>query len=154
MAGDGSGGGSLALADLIDKYGEYIYFDLHHYCGGLNLVDLVRDGSGYSPRQILWLINGLPTESATKSEIQGGQHYRGWTVNSYLIANVADAVRENTWHRSAINTEKGKKTPEEPKPTYRPGDERVKKAAKKRNPFAARLAAAKAVKAAREQASG
>ena len=131
MAGVDSAGGSLSLAELIDKYGEQIYFDLHHYAGGLNLVEALQDGSGYSPRQLIMLISNLPMESATISAMRGDDEYRGWGVDRYMIAHLIDSVRENTYAFLMANS---KKKPDKPEPTYRPGKKDDNKA--KLNSFA------------------
>lgn len=146
MAGGHAAGGSLRLAELIDEYGEYIYRDLHEYAGGLNLVDALRDGSGYSPAQLLVLIKGLPIESATVAAMRGGQEFRGWGVDRYLRVRFLDAIRENTF--AFISAHSKKKVPE-PEPTYRPKEQVAKKAPDASNPFFARLQAAKKAKAAR-----
>lgn len=146
MAGGHAAGGSLQLAGLIDEYGEHIYRDLHEYAGGLNLVDALREGSGYSPRQILILIKGLPLESATSAAIRGSQEFRGWGIDRYLRANLTDAVRQNTYVLLSANS---KKKPAPPEATYRPKEAVQPKKQNPNNPFAQRLAAAKRAKEAR-----
>lgn len=149
MAEGHAAGGSIQLAQLINQFGEHIYRDLHEYAGGLNLVDALREGSGYSPRQLLLLIKGLPVESATIAAMRGGSEFRGWGFDRYLHTTLIDAVHENTFAILAVNSQKPKKlTP--PEPTYRPKDaEPVKKTkTQANNPFAQRLAAAKRAKAA------
>jgi hypothetical protein len=125
VAGGHAAGGSAGLAELIDQHGEYIYRDLHEYAGGLNLVDALRDGSGYSPRQIITLIRGLPLESATVASLRGGQQFRGWSTGQYLDAQIVDAVRENTYATIVMGGPKRK--PREPEPIYRPDTEEKRK---------------------------
>jgi hypothetical protein len=122
-------GGSAGLAELIDKYGDEIFADLLQYCG-VNLVVALKPGSGFSPRQLLALIHQLPVESRTVAAIQGGPEFRSWTPDTYLLAAVIDAVRENTWAFVSANS---KKKPKPPEPVKRPG--KAKK--KKTNSFAA-----------------
>lgn len=143
MAEGQPAGGSIQLAGLIDEYGEQIYRDLHQYAGGLNLVDALREGSGYSPRQILTLIKGLPLESDTAAAMRGGDDFRGWGADRYLTTSLIDAVRENTY--ATIVMASGKKKPKAPEPTYRPKDKPVptNKEPNPRNPFFQRLQAAK-----------
>lgn len=136
MEGSDPAGGSLSLADLIDKHGEKIFFDLHRYAGGLNLVKALEDDSGYSPRQLLHLIMSLPVESATMAALQGGDEFRGWGVLEYQIASLIDSVRENTYVLISANS---KKKPEKPEPTYRPKQKQSQKT--KPNSFAAMAAA-------------
>lgn len=139
MAGGHSAGGSLGLAELIDKYGEKIYSDLHQYAGGLNLVEALREGSGYSPRQLLLLIINLPIESATIAAMRGGDDYRGWGIDRYMFASLIDSVRENTYAFLLANSDKRKK-PNEPTPAYRPEDKQ-KSQKTKPNSFATMAAA-------------
>jgi hypothetical protein len=147
VVGGHAAGGSLQLAELIDKYGEYIYRDLHEFAGGLSLVAAMRQGSGYSPRQILLLIKGLPLESATVAAMRGGDEFRGWGLDRYHSASLIDAVNYNTYAVIASNS--GKRRPKPPEPVYRPKPMKKPKAAN--NPFAMRLQAARRAKAARSQ---
>lgn len=126
-------GGSSQLAELIDEFGEQIYFDLHHYAGGLNLVDALRPGSGYSPRQILVLIRQLPIESATIAAMRGSSEFRGWGLDRYTLTNLVDAVRENTYVTLATSGAT-KRKPKPPEPSWRPKDKMQKP---KSNGFAA-----------------
>jgi hypothetical protein len=135
MDGGDQPGGSGGLAGLIDEHGEAIYADLIQYYG-INLVDALRDGSGYSPRQILVLIRQLPSESRLSAAFQGGNQFLGWGVDRYMQANLIDAVRELTFAFISANS---KKKPKPPKPAYRPAKEMPKST----NPFRARLDAAK-----------
>lgn len=148
MAGSHAAGGSVQLAELIDKYGEHIYRDLHEYAGGLNIVTALREDSGYSPRQIILLIKGLPLESATMAAIRGSGEFRGWSVDRYLLVRLIDEVQHNTYQLIAANS---KKKPTVPEPMYRPKEQAVvsKKGPDKSNPFMQRLIAAKKAKAAR-----
>jgi hypothetical protein len=146
VAGGHAAGGSAGLAELIDKYGEHVYRDLHEYAGGLNLVAALRDGSGYSPRQILLLIKGLPLESATIAAMRGGVEFRGWGLDRYLSAALHDAVKENTFAFVAANS---KKKPTAPEPMFRPKEKKAKTTNGHNNLFAQRLAAARKAKAAR-----
>lgn len=133
MAEGYSAGGSVGLAELIDKHGEYIYRDLHEYAGGLNLVDALREGSGYSPRQLIMLIRNLPMDSATIASIRGGEQFRGWSMDRYMVAQLIDAVQENTY--VTILAAGPKRKPKAPEPTHRPDTEK-----KKGNSFAAMAA--------------
>lgn len=125
MEGDHAAGGSAGLAELIDKHGEEIYFDLHHYAG-LNLVDALRDGSGYSPRQLLALIRQLPLESATVAALRGGSQFRGWGLDRYISSQMVDALQENTYVTAATSGAL-KRKPKPPKPSYRPNKDEGKK---------------------------
>lgn len=149
MAEGHAAGGSIQLAELIDKYGEHIYRDLHEYAGGLNLVEALREGSGYSPRQIILLIRGLPLESATMAATRGSHEFRGWSVDRYLLVRLIDEVQQLTYAFISANS---KKKVDPPEAMYRPQDKPklVKKERDTSNPFFQRLAAAKKAKAARK----
>lgn len=144
MAEGHAAGGSIQLAELIDLHGEHIYRDLHEYAGGLNLVDALRDGSGYSPRQILLLIKGLPLESATVAAMRGSNEFRGWGVDRYFRVALIDAIRENTFAFISANS---KRRPTPPEPMYRPKEKVTKRNTGQPNPFAQRLAAARKARA-------
>lgn len=110
-------------------------------------MDILREDSGFSPRQIVLLIKGLPVESRTIALMRGNEELRGWGVDRYQRAAMIDAVRENTFAFISANS---KRKPTPPEPTYRPKE----KAAKKRNTgqpnlFAQRLSAARKAKAAK-----
>lgn len=133
MAGGYTAGGSLILAELLDEHGEKIYFDLHRYVG-LNLVDLLSEGSTYSPREIVILILNLPIDSATMAAIQGGSEFRGWGIGEYQQAAMIDAIQQNTYAVVAANTDKKSKMPKPPERAYRPGNKQANE--KKTNSFA------------------
>lgn len=116
MDGGDAAGGSAELARLIDRCGECIAADFQHYYG-LDLRDVLRPGSGLSPRRALALIRRLPLESATTAALRGGDEFRGWGMDRYLLATLIDAVRENTHAFIAANS---KKKPRPPKPVDRP----------------------------------
>lgn len=132
------GGGSIALARLIDKAGEAILADFQHEYG-LNLVDIMRDGSGYEPSTILVLINQLPLASRTVAVLRGGDQFLGWDVDRYFMANLIDSVNQVAYVTAAANS---KRKPKAPKPTPRP--KRINKDAAQNNPFRRQLAAKKA----------
>lgn len=147
MEGGDPAGGSGALADLLDRYCEEIQFDLLHYVG-IDIVDVLRPGSGLTPGRALALIRQLPLGSATVAAIRGGIEFRGWDVERYHTAAIIDAVIENTYVLIAANSER---TPKSPKPTPRPDDKAKKQ---DNNPFADRLKAAKQAKEAYNGGTG
>lgn len=119
-------------------------------------MDALREGSGYSPTQILLLIKGLPLESATVAAMRGGDEFRGWGIDRYHTAALIDEMRVNTYVTAAAAG--GKKKPPKPEPSYRP-KEKVRRRPKsaepdKNNPFFQRLEAAKKAKLARMQQQG
>lgn len=61
---------------------------------------------------------------------------RGWTVNSYLLASLIDAVNSNTFAFISANA---KRKPKAPKPVWTPAAKKAKEEAKKFNPFAMKV---------------
>lgn len=116
MDGGDPDGGSAALVRLIDQYGEHILADFQSEYG-LNLVKVIRPDSGYSPKQVLSLIQSLPPESRTVAAIRGGPEFLGWGADRYLMAALIDAVNQNTFAFVSANS---KKKPKPPQPVPRP----------------------------------
>lgn len=56
-------------------------------------------------------------DSATISAMRGGDEFRGWDVQTYLLALIADSIRENTWTFVSANS---KRKPKPPEPVTRP----------------------------------
>jgi hypothetical protein len=84
----------------------------------------MKDESGLTPRLVLCYIRSLPMESATVAAMRGGEQFRGWNQEMYMLANVLDAVRENTYAFVAANSKRKPKTPE---PTQRPEKQQKRK---------------------------
>lgn len=137
MDGVCTGGGSLALASLIDKAGEAIFQDFQDVYG-LNLIDMIRDD--VPPVEILLLIRGLKLGSRFVAIAQGSPEFTGWDVTQYQLANLIDAVNYTTYVLTAANS---KRKPKAPKPTHRP----KKEGRRSNNQFAAQLEMAKQRKA-------
>jgi hypothetical protein len=131
-----AGGGSKGLAELIDKYGECILADFQSEYG-VNLVEEIR--AGMSPAQIISLIRQLPMESRTIAQLRGGDDFRGWGIDRYMLAQLLDAVQGTTYAVVASNS---KKKPKAPKPVYRP----AKGGFKANNVFRQKLDAQKKVR--------
>lgn len=129
-----SGGGSLELAKLIDQCGEQLLRDFFLYYN-LDLRDVMVPESRLTPRTCVALIKQLPEESATIAELRGGSQFVGWGTDRYLLAQMVDSLRENSWILAAVNS---KHKPKRPELLPRPG----KSAAKKQNQFAAMARAA------------
>lgn len=116
MDGGDPAGGSVELVRLINQFGECILADLkHHY--DVDLHDVLVDGSGLSPRLVIAYIRQLPPDSATVAAIRGGEQFRGWGVQAYLLANIIDSMKENTYAFVASNS---KRKPKAPDPFPRP----------------------------------
>lgn len=131
MDGGDPAGGSSELAELIDKFGEHIVSDLRRYYG-VNLSDVLVEESGLSPRLVIAYIRNLPIDSATAAALRGGDQFRGWDTQTYLLAAVVDAVNQNTFAFVSANS---KKKPKAPEPIERPEQKT------KTNPLASKFAA-------------
>lgn len=131
MDGGDSAGGSGELARLIDEHGESIVSDLSTYHGIKPWQ--ILDGT-YPPRVLLAYIAKLPIDSATAASLRGGDQFRGWDVNTYVLANIFDAVQSNTYAFIAANS---KKKPPKPEPMPRPSNKKAKKKDPANNKFAA-----------------
>lgn len=54
----------------------------------------LRDADGrHTPREILALIEWLPTDSAYSAALAGGRHHRGWDVNVWQNKAVIDLLQ-------------------------------------------------------------
>lgn len=105
------GGGSLALARLIEEHGGSVYADLRRYYG-VDLSGVVADPPTISPAEVLALVENLPAESMTVSLEQGIPEAVGWGLSEHLLASVVDAVRENTFANMQVRTKKKLKAPD------------------------------------------
>lgn len=70
------------------------------------------------------------------AQMQGGEQYQEWNLMAYQMANILDAINNNTYVLAAANS---KRKPKAPKPAYRP----VKEKAKTQNAFRTQLELAK-----------
>jgi hypothetical protein len=104
----GTGGGSLALAELIDKHGTALVADfLSEY--GVRLVDVVFE---WPAREVLALVEGLPDNKVFAAYLAGGAKWRefhGWGKDRHVAADRWDAAVS-----LAFSTAGSKKKP----PTY------------------------------------
>ena len=91
LPGPDATGGSRALVKLIDKHGSAVLADLARYYQ-LDLRDLWRAGSGLTPRYVLWLVEHLPADSATKAEMRGGEQMREWTLDVQLLGAITNLL--------------------------------------------------------------
>lgn len=69
-----------------------------------------------SPRWVLMHIKNLPQDSATVSEIRGGQQFRGWDTERYQLALIADSIRALLYVFIVAHTDKNKRKPKPPEP--------------------------------------
>jgi hypothetical protein len=93
-----------------------------------------------SPTEIVILIRGLRPGSRFVSLMQGGEQFQEWNVMAYQMANIIDAINNNTYVLTAANS---KRKPKAPKPSYRPS----KAKQKPQNAFRTQLEMAKQRKA-------
>ena len=74
------------------------------------------EGRGPSPRLVLALLQRLPDTSLTTALASGGREHFGWGHDRHLLADVYDALNQNT--RATGNW--GKKGPPKIEPYPRP----------------------------------
>jgi hypothetical protein len=124
---------------MIEENGGAITADLLRFYG-VDIRDLFK--GTLSPRYCLALVENLPIESATYSShiAEGDRSAMGWDRNTYVMADLIDAI--NILHTTLVraNSNNPKKV-KDPEPYERPGQkERVRKA-NTFNPFANALSA-------------
>ncbi len=85
-------------------------YDLLHYCR-VDLRDLFKDEDPLSPRYVLALIMGLPTDGAFYASRRGGQQFRGWDVDRYALVAQVNAQRATNHIMMMVNRD-----PKKPKP--------------------------------------
>jgi hypothetical protein len=114
----GPSGGSLALAELIDKHGTALVADfLSEY--GVRLVDVLFE---WPPREVLALVEGLPDTSVYAAYVAGGskwQEFRGWGKTRHMLADQWDL----TLAHAMAGTKK--KPTQYPRPTVRQAQQGV-----------------------------
>lgn len=124
-------GGSAALADLVDRYGEGLRADFVRYYGR-DLIDYLAGRR--DPGEALVLVNALPLSSATKAMMRadpavGGDDDRkppAWVGFYEDDPATANAVRDLFDLTAGVNTPKGKKPPR----AHRPKPERLRGASR------------------------
>lgn len=93
----------------------------------VDIRDLLRPGTGVTPRWVLALVKGLDVNSRFHAQKRGGQQFRYWDESRYALVAIADAVRAFLYAYIVTHTEKGKPRPEVPKPIKTPQPPRTKK---------------------------
>lgn len=109
-----------------------MFADFREYYG-LRLTDVMRFDGSLSIREAAILARQLPQTSRTFCAAQGGDEYRGWSIDTYLLAALLDSLNTNTYAFIKANS---KKRVKEPRPVPRPGDAERRKREKANNPFA------------------
>jgi hypothetical protein len=113
-----------------------MFADFREYYG-LRLTDVLRFDGSLPVREAAVLARQLPLDSRTHAAVQGGSEYRGWTIDTYLLAALVDALNTNTFAFVKANS---KKRVKEPRPVPRPGDAERRKRENASNPFAQMVA--------------
>lgn len=99
------GGGSRALAELIDKHGEAIEATLASF--GVDLYDVFR--GDVLPSKVFRLLKWSPPDSPWRASVNGGVDRLGWTGGAApVMADVWDVL-------AAVNTKQGKEPPRHPR---------------------------------------
>ena len=114
-----SGGGSRALAELIDEHGGAIISDLLHYYS-VDIRQLLKEEDPISPRYVLNLIVNLPKDGAFYASRRGGPQYRGWDEDRYALAALIDAQQAANYMFIMANRDPKRPKPTPPKPYFRP----------------------------------
>jgi hypothetical protein len=109
-----------------------MFADFREYYG-LRLTDVMRFDGSLSVREAAILTRQLPHTSRTFCALQGGEEHRGWSIDTYLLASLVDALNTNTFAFIKANS---KKRVKEPRPVPRPGDAERRKRENANNPFA------------------
>lgn len=105
MVGGYPAGGSAALAELIDEYGEYIVADLLEYYT-VDARGVFVEDSGITPRLLLALIRQLPASSRTVGVRRGGEEFIGWDMQQYMQAATVNALKELVFVTICANVDK------------------------------------------------
>lgn len=124
-------GGQL-VADLLRLY-------------GVNLGDVLT--GGLSPRFVLELVRGLPSDCPSAALLREEKDAAGWGVQEYLTAALIDVVRENNYITAQGLSKRKLKQPE---PLKVPGVDRKKRSAGNGTSFTRMAAAQLAAHSARE----
>ena len=114
-------GGSRVLIELIEEHADEIVGDLKHYYD-VDVRDLFREVSPYTPRYILSLVMQLPLGSAFVSAQRGGSQYRGWDHAMYAQVALINAVRTSNHLFLCANSNPKKKSPDPPTPYPTPDE--------------------------------
>lgn len=97
MVGTDASGGSAALGELIDNHGAALYSDFHTYYH-IDLAEAIygERKSRIEPRLLLSMVENLPEGSSFVAQMSGGIEHRPWSTQTYLLANIVNAVNSNT----------------------------------------------------------
>jgi hypothetical protein len=113
--GDHTAGGSAALVELIGEVGSALDYDLLRI--GIDLGRVFTDE--VSPARVLWLIDQLPTSSATKVALARNPALRDWNLTNLLLSGVFNRLGMVAIAAAQPHTRKRLPTPEVIRPPIR-----------------------------------
>jgi hypothetical protein len=116
----------------------------------MRFLDLLKEGSGYSPREIVVYLRQLPLESRTMAAIRGGEEFVGWNADRYFMSHMLDAMNVLVVLTARANA-KNPKSIKFPEPVSRPDDIREAKEQKKKPNLFAVMAAQRLANMRRKQ---
>jgi hypothetical protein len=119
--------GILTLRKLIDEHGAEIAADFLDHYHGLDILDLIR--GRLSPRRCLALVEQLPLNSRFATAKRGGVQHYGWDRQTYVLADIFDALSSLIYITLMVNSRHPKRV-EEPKPYPRPDADKKKQSDK------------------------
>lgn len=112
----------MALAEVYLNHGEALEWDMFHLWG----LDI--NNETVTIRRLWNFFSRLPVDSETVNDIAGvPRETRSWNVNTWMLANILDAVTHLDWVTIASNS---KRAPKPPKPFQRPPTKKVVKTKK------------------------
>jgi hypothetical protein len=85
----------------------------------VNLADVI-EGRGPSPALVNMLVQRLPDTSLTAALASGGRDHFGWGQDRHLMADLFDAVNQNTRASGQWGKKGAPKIPEYPRPKTKP----------------------------------
>lgn len=114
-------GGIDGLAQLVREHGEAIEWDIAHYWPGRSILELHRGEMSW--RELRVFLAGVPPDSLTARAIRPPDpDEEFWNADRQFMAQLIDAVRENTYAVIVMGGDPKKtKRLKPPKPIPRPG---------------------------------
>jgi hypothetical protein len=112
----------MLLANVYVEHGEALEYDLFHLWGQDINHPLM------TIRRLRNFFLRLPIDSETLNDIaEVSREARAWNVNTWMLANILDAVAHLDWVTIASNS---RNTPRPPKPFDRPAMKKIVKSKK------------------------
>lgn len=88
---------------LLDDHGAALYSDFQRVYH-LDLLDCLY--RTHTPEQVVDLIKWLPDDSAFHASLQGGEKFKGWGSDRYLIAYTLEMIMHLDHSFTMVNTDK------------------------------------------------